>query len=789
MKLRTSALAWAIAIVLAGIAWAQPGNSDLAAAITLFEQGQYDRAHEALVQLDPAGLSDADKAAREQYLGKAKIARNQFAKALQDRTDADQAFDSGKYDQAAELYRHVQDNAYATAAMKNIAAQRLSVIDEKNKLTEALEDAEQAVPVEQAAPVEQAVPAEQAPAPQAAPDTSRADLLLQQAQEAYDAEMWAVAVQRCRQSLTIRPSVQGQALLAKSSAKVLQAQEAPSLVQRIRRRNAVSWQKAVAEFRALETRIRADVGDRNFTQASQRLQLARQTIEAAKRYAAPPAAYTDLLAEIDALTNFIDGQAQRHEETRVRAQLREIQKTQEQRRHQSEQIRAQRVDYLIEQARLLAKQQEYDKAITALNDLLLIEPTNEAAQFYLDVLNDRSSFHRQGQIRDDYYSQQRHALVDVEEAKVPWHEELRFPKNWQELSELRRRYGAGVAAESELNRKIRRELQQIVPQVNFQGETLQSVFDQLRTDYDVNIQVQWNALEFAGIDRDTEAPDAPLRNVSLEKIIRIILEHASGITGGDIRLDYVVDQGVLTISSEEDLQQQQVTRLYDVHDLLHPVPEEAELPDVDLGDVSSGGGGGGGGQLFGDTDTDTQQDVAQLQTELMDLLLNVVAPDTWIDNGGLGSIEIRNGVLFATNSPTVHEQLAALLEQVRELAAIQIAIEARFITVTSNFFEQIGVDLDVILNSGNAGYDYAMSGADRVTDPATGGTLLIPRNNSRLGFLPSIPPFGQPFSTNLAPGQPYSQVGLIPGTGSLGPASGRMTPVPFQGNSMALASP
>ena len=55
------------------------------------------------------------------------------------------------------------------------------------------------------------------------------------------------------------------------------------------------------------------------------------------------------------------------------------------------------------------------------------------------------------------------------------------------------------------------------------------------------------------------------------------------------------------------------------------------------------------------------------------------------------------------------ERLTArdLLSKLRAQRAIQVAIETRFLTVTSNYLEEMGIDLDIVLNQGNAGFDPA----------------------------------------------------------------------------------
>ena len=65
----------------------------------------------------------------------------------------------------------------------------------------------------------------------------------------------------------------------------------------------------------------------------------------------------------------------------------------------------------------------------------------------------------------------------------------------------------------------------------------------------------------------------------------------------------------------------------------------------------------------------------------------------------------------------MHEQIADLLEQLRRLQDLQVTIEVRFITLTDNFFERIGVDFDFNIDDNiDAALDRCRSVDDRRHD-------------------------------------------------------------------------
>jgi general secretion pathway protein D len=78
------------------------------------------------------------------------------------------------------------------------------------------------------------------------------------------------------------------------------------------------------------------------------------------------------------------------------------------------------------------------------------------------------------------------------------------------------------------------------------------------------------------------------------------------------------------------------------------------------------------------------------------LIRETIEPESWDDVGGPGSMEPfpLNLSLIISQTEEVHDRIASLLEQLRRLLDLQLAVEVRFITLTDNFFERIGIDFD-----------------------------------------------------------------------------------------------
>src|SRR5439155_19693464 len=134
------------------------------------------------------------------------------------------------------------------------------------------------------------------------------------------------------------------------------------------------------------------------------------------------------------------------------------------------------------------------------------------------------------------------------------------------------------------------QLDRRLPEINFNGQGLADVMDFLRDVSGSNIFVNWRALEAAGINKDAPVT-ARLKDVRFSKALNTIL---SDVGGGNIKLTYTIDEGVITISTADDLAKNVVTRVFVIRDLLVEVPDFDNAPSFSLNDQGSGGGGGGG---------------------------------------------------------------------------------------------------------------------------------------------------------------------------------------------------
>ncbi len=79
-----------------------------------------------------------------------------------------------------------------------------------------------------------------------------------------------------------------------------------------------------------------------------------------------------------------------------------------------------------------------------------------------------------------------------------------------------------------------------------------------------------------------------------------------------------------------------------------------------------------------------------LEDRLLNLITSTVAPDSWSDRGGPGTIQYfpLGMALVIRNTQDVQEQVADLLAALRRLQDVEVAVEIRLVKVSEAFFRQ-----------------------------------------------------------------------------------------------------
>jgi len=527
----------------------------------------------------------------------------------------------------------------------------------------------------------------------------RAQKLVAEADESAKAGEYNSALKKYRSALALQPENERarrglenvQALLGRDTGEGI----LPPVAQSWKLQN----QRTKARYQqAMEEANRA-VQAGNYPQAQDAVSWAKSVLDTNRQYLTQ-SEYNGLRQNALDLGAQIDQAAELERLQTLERQERRVESEQEQRRIKAERERQQKVQQLLRRARDLQKEMKYREALEVLDQLTFIDPQNVAAEAMRDMTRDAILYRNTREARKERrYAIAQHGVENFD-ASYPQTELVRYPADWPQLTQLRLGVPGGEVGGSEIDRRILEKLKQPIP-VAFDNNQFENVIEYLRNITGVNFFVNWRALEGAGIDRDSLV-SLQLDAVPADKALRLILDQL----GGDlVPLGFTIDEGVVTISTQENLARKTIIRTYDIRDLVVAVPNFSESPQFDLNTInqqaSSGGGGGGGSSIFDDVEEDDEGVLGR--TELIDSIMNLIReqvdPDNWRNAGGLvSSMSELNGTLIVTTTPANHRDITGLLSQLRETRALQIAVEARFLLVDQSFMEEVGVDIDVTLN-------------------------------------------------------------------------------------------
>ncbi|MBU0717901.1 MAG: hypothetical protein KJ749_06590, partial [Planctomycetes bacterium] len=524
---------------------ASESTEALERAIALFSDGDYLAAQEMLLEVDRAELSAEQQVRRDDYVRRVRVAINMHEKALRDLEDAETAIAEREYDRAAGLLDEVLANEYATEDLRGAARAHARDIEERDEVVDATDVGEVDAPLSDLPPAEDEAPGVAvvtAPPAVAQADAERARVLSREAGDMVRAGRFAEAERLYEEALGLvpgyPPAVEGLAD-AQEHAENVSGARGVSLIERIRREDAINWQRTVAQYRDAERMVRSHVSAERFDEANQTLHRARQIVESGKQFADPVAAYDSLRQELEVLSDFVRTEERVYHERKVGETRREIEENRRQRIEEVKENRAKQVESLMEQAAQLRKDGELEAAIDVLRQIVVIDPKYAAARFMMDVLEDEAAYRQSREMRAALYRQTRAALADVEKAKVPQHEEVTYAPDWLEIID---REGRRKPGESRVDALLLSALDSRVP-VDFRREPFGEVIERLAGGRRLNVIVNWHDLDRAGIDRNAPI-DLDLPNeITLRKALTEVLEQAGE---GAIELGFDVADGVIT---------------------------------------------------------------------------------------------------------------------------------------------------------------------------------------------------------------------------------------------------
>ncbi|MFO0934964.1 MAG: hypothetical protein U0798_00430 [Gemmataceae bacterium] len=351
--------------------------------------------------------------------------------------------------------------------------------------------------------------------------------------------------------------------------------------------------------------------------------------------------------------------------------------------------------------------------------------------------------------------------------------------------------------EMELDRRL-----DVPISIAFENATIPDIVNELRRQTKLNFIIDDVSIKDEGINLETAiVRDLKLDNISLRTVLEMALSQA--------RLNFINEKGVVVVTTKKRSLGKLSTKAFSVMELVTPIPDFALAEHQNLNSAikgaknqmpwqtapgygaSMGGqslrtpnGGLTNGEMVSGQQPGTSGYTGNLVSgenfnplsasttmvpglnrsgaaeKLQNLIKYMVQPNSWEESGGPGRIRYfdAGAALVVNQTADVIGEVRDLLESLRRLQDLSVAVEIRVVSLSDSFFERIGVDFNLNVKTNNASLQRQLgsgvsnsapffnsisgSGAAVGYSPATGLTpdLGVPVRATSYGL--TQPPFG-----------------------------------------------
>ncbi|HTF89043.1 MAG TPA: hypothetical protein VK843_11585 [Planctomycetota bacterium] len=351
------------------------------------------------------------------------------------------------------------------------------------------------------------------------------------------------------------------------------------------------------------------------------------------------------------------------------------------------------VNNMIEQSIEAFRLGDYEKSQEYAMEALRKDPRNEKAA----ELRDTAFKAGREQVRTEYIAakseQFRRWHEELADARIPFNNVYTLPdaEFWQNITEIRgKRPGIDLSArESESEQNLRELVRTTrIPGLTVDTESLSAVIDLIRLNTNLPLVVDPAA--------ESEASTAgavfkfTLQNpLSVQDALDLVTHQAGE------NVTWTIKHDAILVTTKAKARGRPVVVNHDVNDLVFGLTDFlgprinrlrllADMTDED-----------GGGPFGGIGEKPNLIEISQVST----LIQENVAPGTWEEEGI--SIDEGEGYLMVVHTPEVQKQVSEFLNDLRRFSSSLVAIDSKFMTVGSNWIQEIGVDFRGLENPGS----------------------------------------------------------------------------------------
>lgn len=366
---------------------------------------------------------------------------------------------------------------------------------------------------------------------------------------------------------------------------------------------------------------------------------------------------------------------------RDRKAMEAAQAAKDRREREEAEYRENKLRTLYAQANAAFLNENYEHAEALAAQILLDDPTNKAAAELRQTASDARHAKADEDNRQHYREQWIRTFEELDTMNVLQNETIEFHdlRRWADVSQRKPLEFSGLDGTNTADKQavlaqleaVRFEAKFVGPDGN--GSSLEDIAAFMQTATGVNFVISPKVK--SELDDEQRTIKLELPNRSARTVLDIIAETHE-------QLRWKIENGVVKFIVDAEMVGGQVLRTYEVRDLTRPI---RDFPGKDINIAPSGGV-----QIAEEEKTEREWNVIS-NDDLEALIRGNVAQESW-EKDPLNAIKNNGGTLVVNQTPEVHEQIAKLLEDLREATGIMVDIQARFLTVEDNFLEDIGVD-------------------------------------------------------------------------------------------------
>lgn len=344
--------------------------------------------------------------------------------------------------------------------------------------------------------------------------------------------------------------------------------------------------------------------------------------------------------------------------------------------------RANKLRTLFEDANRAFMADKYSQAEALCEQILLEDPANSAAT----KLRDAAALARHTKTGDEtlkrYREEWQKTFDELDTMDVPQVTPLVFDdlRRWAEVSKRQPlEFTAKAADASADTNAVLERLSSVRFAPRFRtadgsGVPLAEVASFLQNLTGVNFLVSAKVSE--ELDEEQQQVAIDLSERSVRNVLELITETHEG-------LRWKIEDGVVKFVTKEETHGNQILKMYEVRDIIHPVPS---FPGREINISPSGG------LEQPDEEVEEREGLVVTSDALETLIRDNVSPESWNEDPK-NSVRITEaGTMVVNQTPEVQEMIKQLLDDLREATGIMVDIQARFLRVEDNFLEDIGVD-------------------------------------------------------------------------------------------------